>query len=66
MPKNSNNYKTPQEKLEELLQEIESDLNANNHDVACEQLSKIGEQHQALLESVSNLYHKFLTLQRRC
>jgi hypothetical protein len=66
MPKDFDNYKTPQEKLEDLLKEIEADLDADNQEVACEQLSKIGEQYQAFVQSVSTLYQKYLTLQRRC
>lgn len=61
-----NNYKTPQEKLEDLLKEIEADLNANKQDIACEQLSKIGKQYEDLLQGVSTLYEQYLTLQRRC
>jgi hypothetical protein len=66
MRQDFSNYKTPQEKLEELLQKIEVDLNSNNQDVACEQLSKIGQQQQNLLHSVSSLYQIYLNLISRC
>jgi hypothetical protein len=59
--------RTPREKLEDLLKEIEKDMGVDK-DTACNKLSALGqnEYYKRLLNNFSELYRRYIVLQRSC
>lgn len=58
--------RTPEEMLEDLLEEIEKDMDSGKSEEACKELEDIGEKQQNLLYQFTNLYQKYMLLYARC
>jgi hypothetical protein len=59
-------YKTPEEKLEDLLKDIQTKLNGDNHEIACQELAQIWETHQDVFLNDSTLSNYYRELQNHC